>query len=650
MRKAITGLVVGQLLVGCTALEGLFPSLADAGTPQLLKAAADPIITGRDYAIEPSLQNLLAGDTDSRRWQLDVDVPEDKEADIANRVFPDYRSAIAFAEKAGTYGFLPSADMVTAITKQVNDGLYARLELALEKGEGGMPAKADWVRAQLAAIRSRQPNDPQEPGGLDVAARLSGADDLATGHFKVADSPAATTYEGVGTAGLKAFLADPILSKPIGFFTWTEPLRAIFVRDRWLQGWFGDDKRAWLVKDGAVHPDADQNLAAGAYFNTNLTGETRQDYDNVLTFYRRMTNPFSGYSGLDLESLLPEGKTMADAMREASVRQAMIAKAQSAKSPFLKYWAILPPSTSPESELFYKLDAAGMLKPGQDRMQALIDAIRDGHLSLAPTADSGFYAYQQHALEALLKVAQLPEGQRVSFGDTYQKRLEEAFKTGMTKARETHAKQLDLMPAPTAAMPMPQGPAWVVEPLPTYYGRLADGYRFLKTTVLPQFGSDFRSSARILQDGGSDGTQTIDQAVDQTERLMRGLADLANAETGIAGISDATAAAQAADWLKTIGQDRRLGLDTRVSVPVNQYVDDRQRTWVQYWGTAGVTLTKVKAKPQAGSGDGKTFWLVTDKFIFFDRPYKAGPLDRQEYRRILDSSGTVGEALRKLKG
>jgi hypothetical protein len=60
-------------------------------------------------------------------------------------------------------------------------------------------------------------------------------------------------------------------------------------------------------------------------------------------------------------------------------------------------------------------------------------------------------------------------------------------------------------------------------------------------------------------------------------------------------------------------------------------------------------LTKVKATQEGGRGD-QTYWLVTDKFIFFDRPYKAGPLDREEYRRILDGSGTIGEALRKLKG
>jgi hypothetical protein len=127
------------------------------------------------------------------------------------------------------------------------------------------------------------------------------------------------------------------------------------------------------------------------------------------------------------------------------------------------------------------------------------------------------------------------------------------------------------------------------------------------------------------------------------------MAELARAGAGVAGVSDAAAAATAADWLKNLDKDRRLARDTRVCVPVNQYVDAQERVWVQYWGTAGVALTKVKATPQTG-GEDKAYWLVTDKFIFFDRPYKAGPLNREEYRRILDGSGSIGEALVKLKG
>jgi hypothetical protein len=655
MRKWVVGLVGSQILLGCAALEGIFPGLADGGTPQLLKAKPDVSITGRDYAVERSLQNLLAGDVDSRRWSLEADEPEGKESELINRIFPDYRSAIAHAESQGTYEFLPSADMVTAVTKQINDGLYARFELALEKGEGGMPAKPAWVRSVLDALLKRNPSqEPQSASRYDLqpwmeaAGRMWGARELEP-RFTTQRTPIQPTPEVIAQAGLQTFKADPILSKPIGFFTWSQPLQDIFVRDRWLQGWFGDDKRAWLAQDGGIHPDADKHLAAGAIFNANLTAETRQDYERILTFYRKMTNPFSGYSALDLEALLPAGKTMADAATDPAVRQAMLTAAGSAKSPFLKFWAVLPPSTSPESELFYKLDAAGLLRPGQDRMQVLIDAIRAGQLSLAPQDDSGFYAYQQHALEALLKVAQLPEGQHIAYGEKYLKRLEEAFKTGLTKARETHAKQLDLMPAPTSAMPMPEGPAWAIEPLPTYYERLAASYGFLRTQVLPQFQADFRASARTLQEGGKDGTETIDQAVANAERFTQGLADLAKAEAGIAGVSDATAAAMAADWLKSVGQDRRLGVDTRVAVPVNQYLGDGAQVWVQYWGTAGVMLTKVRAKNQAGRGD-KAYWLVTDKFIFFDRPYKAGPLNREEYRRILDGSGTLGEALRKLKG
>lgn len=639
MRRWKTGIAVASVLVGCVGANGLGPP--DAGSASLKVMPADPAVTivGRAGGADHALDTLLAGQADGRRFTLEIEDFDTAEAELTNRVFPDYRSAIAYAEKRQHNAFLPSADMVTAITKQINDGIYARLEMALEQGEGGFTAKPNW----LDALQRKALADIGTPAKLDVAARLAGTAVLRGTPQAPSGPRQPQAVQDQLVPALKEFQDDPILSKPIGFFTWNAQLSAIFQRDRWLQGWFGEQKRAWLSQDGAISPEADRHLESGAHLAGLLTGDAGDAHEKILTFYKRMTNPFSGYAPKDLAKLLPAGRTLAEAVTDAALRAQMLERSRTTKTPFLQAWAILPPSTSAESELFYKLDAAGLLKPGQDRMQVLIDAIRSGQVSLAPNAESGFYAYQQHALEALLKVGSLPESERVTYGARYQKRLEEAFKTGMTKARETHAKQLDNIAMPTSVR---LGPSWVVEPLPTYYDRLAASYGFLKTMVMPQFQADFTNSAKVLVDGGAEGKLTLADELAAAESLTRGLAALAKAEVGMAPITDPAQVATAAAWLKGLGTDVRLGVDTRVSVPVNQYRDGQDRPWMQYWGTAGVMLTKVKV---AGGGE-QTYLMATDKFLFFDRPYAAGPLNRTEYRQILDGSATLGDALKKLQG
>lgn len=600
--------------MGLLAVTLLGCDLSALVSPAIMPRQDTNAVTGIDWDSASRVESLLKGTTGAGAYQVDLVDFEPSDAAISHRLFPDYLSAIAFAEKQGVTNFLPSADQVNALTKQVNDGLYARLELALENGEGGFQAKPEWLQAWL-----------HQASTLDVQARLAGG--LQLSGTKPSVSAAVSTRAQDGIAG---FEQDLMAAKPIGFFTWSDPLKTIFRRDRFLQRWFPQpdrSDRAWLVKDGRVVANAEANLQEGLAAARALTGPARQSYEKTLSFYQRMTNPFSGYSPLDLERLAATGKGAPD----------ILSAMQTASSPFLKYWALLPPSTSPEAELFFRMEQIGTLQPGEDRMQALIDAIKTGELSLAPTAQSGFYAFQQHALEALLKVQTLPEGGVVTFGEAYRRRLEEAFKTGMAKARETHAKQLDLFPAPGSAPALPMG--FVVEPLPTFYERLANGYAFLKQQVLPLFEQSFLTVTPILTEGGVAGQTTLAGAVDEAEMLMKGLSILSQADLGLQAVSatDNAAATLAGRWLQKIGSDPRLGVDTRVAVPVNQYTDSTGKPMVQYWGTAGVTLSKLRVAPKGSTTD-RTYWIATDKFLFFDRPYAAGPLDRDAYRRILDGA------------
>src|SRR5258707_570485 len=103
--------------------------------------------------------------------------------------------------------------------------------------------------------------------------------------------------------------------------------------------------------------------------------------------------------------------------------------------------AVFPPSTSRETVLFETLFPAG-LPANADLMNELVQAIRSGKVDLRPTADSGWYEYQVHALETLLLPEKGAEHNKLLLMKAYKKRMLEAFRATITKRRETHVRQL----------------------------------------------------------------------------------------------------------------------------------------------------------------------------------------------------------------
>lgn len=636
------------ITAGCIDLGGLafaaFGPKADA--PRLVPRQTAETVQGLDPGIASTLVALQRQMKETRHFRFDVQdfTPEQKE--LANVVFTDCRSAIAYAESKGENRFLPSADLLGAVLKQINDGLYARVELALEKGEGGLPAKSAWIRNLL----DKSLKDLGTPSMQAVASRMAGSLMLAGESAVQPESIQLQTKDA-----LERFDKNVFLSQPLGFYTWTPELQRVFHRDRWLQTWGPQSDRAYLGMNGQPAENADPYLVDGLTAASILEPATEQSLRQTTAVYEVLTNKLSGYTPADLVRFLPSGKSVADALTDPAVRAAMLSNIL--KDPMdmpNRFWAWLPPSEAAETALFERLKFAGKLPNDADLMQVLIDAVRKGTISLQPKADSGFYAYQQHALEALLNAKNLPEGKPVTFGDRYLRRLEEAFKSGLTMARETHIKQLDsgcgwFVGCPTSAPAPPPKPSWVIEPLPSHYERLANAYRFLENKLLPLMSPAFVEEANILQVGGGETTMSIAEAVRWSRKLNQGLAILAKAETGMEPVANASDTETAATWIRQIGQDPRLGIDVRYAVPIDKYVDDQKQTHIKYWGTAGVTLYKVTVTFENDESALPTDYVIlANRFIAFDRIGNGPPLDRDAYRRILDQSTTLEDAKQKL--
>src|SRR4051794_4337530 len=98
MRPVIPGVLVLFVLAGCP--------MSAPGSPMLRSRVAATEITGHAYDVPQALEALLDKQTPANKFTLEIAEFETADADLSNQIFPDYRSAIAFAEEKGHRNFL----------------------------------------------------------------------------------------------------------------------------------------------------------------------------------------------------------------------------------------------------------------------------------------------------------------------------------------------------------------------------------------------------------------------------------------------------------------------------------------------------------------------------------------------------------------
>jgi hypothetical protein len=454
-------------------------------------------------------------------FRVDVDLASQR---LAIEVPDDQRTSWEDAELAptlptfGEWSICPAAALAVK-AKQFDDGLYAAVELAVQRG-GPRIAKTPW----LLALARRDPASTLLWG----AARLGG----------FAEPPASLDVDGA----LREFLSSELRSKPIGFYTWSEPLRRIFQQDRWLQRDLGPGEIAALVDGFAREPDA------------------RRAYETYLAFVERLTNGFAGQSVLDV-------------LRGAQ------------PSP-LRPPKLVPASRAHETDLVKRLYSGAPIPDGFNLADELIARIRSGEVSLSPTAASGWYDYQTWALEPLVIPERMPEGQRIAYGDYYRALLRELFKALLALGRETHIKQLEIPPC-GARMPREIiiAPKITLEPLPEYYLRRAWSYRFIWTLLWQTFGDELRTMHRLTASGPV--ATSLGEELADIESLFFGAYLTSCDELGMAPDPSLVITAEQARAVRArfarfdLASDPEVSADNRMMVPI--YYDLERRTtkaWV----------------------------------------------------------------------
>jgi hypothetical protein len=555
-----------------------------------------------------------------------------------------------FVDAAGgcDYLVLPSLELCGIRGKFFDDGMYAAVELELENGTANIEEGKDAFLLRLAEVLNKKYKASLKPADSPyrealiyvVAGLVLGSED---GSVPDALDVEPFILEEARAEAVDFVEEDPLRSKPIGFYTWRPELERIFTRDRWLQRKFksddDDEFRVALALADAVASD----------------GALRAQHEYVVNTYSRLTNPLASETVGDYISVVPyPAKALVDSAAFDAARDELAGEGRT--------FALFPASRSKEVDLCNKLQGFPLL--GGNLMDILIEEIQAGRMTLKPDRSSGWYEYQQYALEALLTPDKLPEGKKLIMDKRYRERLEEAFRSMLTQARETHVKSLDLALEAGAEpeMEVYVSPQFNAEPIPTYYLRVARGYGFLRGVLETALGGRLAETYGLREEGTA--ADVLDAELAAIQELYYGLYLETCANIGLipdldtGEVENPVAAARAADeWLGGWRNDALMSQDIRVIVPIGPTGDGRLDCWAVL-GVRPINIVVSYEEKPVVSTDAPVELMVS----YLSRDYSVlvpvfaevilpteEPLTRDEFRAVCDEYENKEDIIKALE-
>lgn len=505
----------------------------------------------------------------------------------------------------GSAGFV-SASMLALKCKQVDDRLYAAVEHAAQGGSDGKRALLLALGRRLAA---------QAPARSDASDVILAAVALGGNAHRLEG----TLSDHVSRL-VAAFLANPLASKPIGFYNDSEELTAIFRQDRMLQMPLPPEDAALVAR--ALHADP----------------ALRAIYERTLALVERLTNPFAR---ADLRPIL-----------------AAIDRGEPVMSDECSFF---PPSSAHETELMKQLFADREIPEDFDLADEIIRRVQSGALSFTPRPQSGWYDHQTWATEPLLLPSRTPEAARLRFDEGYRKQLRELWKGIVALQRETHIKQLEIPMAGGGAQGWDKKkpavyvrPDLTLEPTCEHYRRRVLSYRFVRAVLTQAFGA-------------ANLGPSLTQELDAIESLCAGAYASGCSQIGLPPDPDVApdpeeAIAAFARFRDGLSDDPDLGRDARMMVPVFQ---DGERGKIKVWvflGWAAESLTvsfdrrpRFQVLDEQGRSDPEAFdvFFVGEShplvFPVTAEVYVSEILDRAEFRKLCDTHRTRSAILANLR-
>ncbi|MDB5348337.1 MAG: hypothetical protein JWP89_6714 [Schlesneria sp.] len=551
---------------------------------------------------------------DRRQQVLKLDIPEHHTRYSHTSEQPLAKS---LARITGKHGEFACATTLAWKAKCVDDRLYAAVECLTQKGTPQLCGKQALIRRvffQLLKMRSAGTAQLDESIAFMGAACRLGED------FEFDDDKLRLQVK----KRLLNLEQDPFRYHPVGFYSSTPELQAIYRQGRFLQNEL-DRTQA--------------NQFAAAIQVLSLVDQ----YTKHLRLASRLTNP-----------LVHLGLPVTDD-----------------PIPLESKISFYPPSDSPEGRLMKLMFGNRWIPDDFSLVQEMIDRIESGKLSLKPVLDSGWYDYQLYSIESWLTLDRNPEARRLHFEECYRNELRDRFKSFFAFTRETHIKQLE---AGAVGCAMYSGKVSVspnlhIEPLPEYYLRRAESYRFVRELLLSIFVPDDLQDCPVIPELGGDKSPLAELL--EIESIFRGAYLIACDEIGLepSRIDPADArqslrdVATARTWINSQLSDPDLTADSRCMVPLF-YDEGREKTKVvvtlgfraelmsvAYETRPHVTVIDDNGQVMDQQKDVRIAWESDHHVIASPQSaecYVRQPLSRKEFRRICDEQQTTERILAAL--
>ncbi len=574
---------------------------------------------------------------DISRQVIRLDIPEVmSEYEQVLPLYPTLKDIITPQSFSRHFPFI-SASIISAKAKQFDDGLYAAVEVALQKGTEKITGKKLFLARILKTLKEMPPaqNIIYARAFIFTALELGGQSPAGD---KETEALAKTLREN--------FLGKAINSKPLSFYTWNRELEEIFRENRFLQ-------------TGLIPPDFPVILSDGLMLNPLplaqgiIRSEQKEVYNKYLELNVRLTGP-------------PDGEIK-------DIRPLIDMICQDRDISIDGYSAFFPPSSSYEKEIVKKIYNKGLLSEDFSLADKLVEKIKSEELNLTPKENSGWYDYQVYSLEPLVRPEKFPEAEKLEFTENYKKELIKLFKSLMALMRETHIQH-----ARGAELGFEEGkpvinisPRLSVEPLITYYLRRASSYDFIRKVLIDFFGEEELKKIHRLTAAGKVEDSLFDELI-YMESLFYGAAELSASEIGHTlklpeeyrpDIDKNRSVETVKKWGKNLSLDRDLSEDSRMMVPVF-YDPEKDRTKV--WVFLGYEKKDIKmdfsCPPEVEIFDKTGRKLEKDEIEIVYKSnrrelicpvsgeiYVKKILDREEFRRICKSYKSPREILSALE-
>ncbi|MBN8457010.1 MAG: HEAT repeat domain-containing protein [Verrucomicrobia bacterium] len=462
-------------------------------------------------------------DTTGAVYQLSMR-PEDSHSRL---VFRSYADAVRYTRERGLAS-IPSTPMILATCSATDTECQTALELALDSHPvtGRRALLRQWfesvAKIRTAATDSARPACDTALTYLATALCLQGEQPTLPPGFTLPEPP------------------NPTNDPPLGPWAATPELAPIWHRDRYLAN--------GISANDDIHASAAAILAL-----TFPNGWKTHDAIARVLHGKPMEPTFESLSA----KLSGFSNNPTDPAAAAVVRQVLTVPDRPVVPAALAF------ASSPEQEI---LEPLGM-RAWDDPMTALIAAVRDGTVSLAPGPDDGFYRHRWFALETLAAPAKAPECHKLQLSTDYERRWQRAFAAGFTEGRSGFIKRLPILTlggSVAGPIPLDIAPRFTAEPSPIVYLRMSRAYRMLAEGIDRARESDYPGLSRIT-----------DSLRLKSARLL-GLASIVYRETGhpiplteAESATDRPAAEKSAtDWIANIEADPGIIGDARTVVPL----------------------------------------------------------------------------------